>query len=83
MESQNEVVESGGRITPSELLTQQEARDVQAAIERQGLSRKTVATSYDLNYDNVRKILARQLVCWPKYADAFNDLLTKAGLSDE
>jgi hypothetical protein len=72
-----------GRIAASEFLEEQEARDVSAAIKRLGTNAKAVASYYDLNYDNIRKVLNRTRPCWPRYARVFNELLDKADLLDQ
>jgi len=81
--SKDEAASGGAALPEGQVLSEDQRRRVEAAIARLGLNKKTAATAYELSYDNVRKILAGQEKCWPKYADAFQQIIIDARLSDE
>lgn len=68
-------------VQPGEMLTERQARDVKAACARLGLTQKEAAEKHGISPDGVRKVLSRKRTCFPRYADAFNDLLEQADLS--
>jgi hypothetical protein len=67
-------------ITPRTHLSDREQREVRAALERLGLTRKEVADEEALSYGNLCKTIQGKLPAWPKYAAVLNDLIDRADL---
>jgi len=67
-------------ITPRTHLSDREQREVRAALERLGLTRKEVADEEALSYGNLCKIIQGNVPAWPKYAAVLNDLIDRADL---
>ena len=68
-------------ITAGELLTEQQARDIRAALARLGTTQKAFAEEVDISRSGMRQVLSRRRTCYPRYAPLFNDLLEEAGFT--
>lgn len=63
------------RIASGRLLTEEEARQVKAALTLAGHTQKSYAASLEVSYDRLNRMVARVESVTPAYAKLFNQLV--------